>query len=212
MEKLDSFKLLSWPFEGYKFVSDLIDFEGPLLVHYQKSERNALFYWVEGDNKFNRWLCFNVTVLELYNYLNRNISLLGLIESKYDEIFFTVDIDELIQYQNFQGIRGFDIPDKYLPDLESYYLDEVNSIYKTLFYDLNTKNHYLQHLRSHALSLKIKPPKNDVYGGTLSANNIVDFLRQFEQSYKAYAGYRYYNNNKEKITNPDKLLQNSCRR
>jgi hypothetical protein len=79
MEKLPAHKMISWFFKDYKYVDDLIDFEGPVLVHYAIDNKHAFYYWVEGDVKANRWLCFEVTLLEMYDYLQGSISLYELI-------------------------------------------------------------------------------------------------------------------------------------
>ena len=135
MREVPGYKLLDWPFKDYKYISDLIDFDGPVLVHYMTDDasHHALYYWVESNEKYNRWLCFGVTGKELYNYIHNSISLFELIERKKQESFYTVDIDKDLIYSNFHLIKGYAIPDEYYPDVNSYYLDEITPYYNDLF-------------------------------------------------------------------------------
>ena len=133
MIELPSYKLVDWPFKDYILVNDLIDFEGPLLVHYMKDEKHAFYYWVEGDTNFNRWLCFDVTLFELYDYIMHNISLRDLLNKKNREAFFITDINKELEYTNFQILYGYLIPEEYFPDISSYFIDEPSEFYETLF-------------------------------------------------------------------------------
>ncbi|MDQ5930642.1 MAG: hypothetical protein QG594_2430 [Bacteroidota bacterium] len=118
-------KIERWPFSDYDHVIDLIEFEGPLLVHYQKADSHAFYYWIEGSATFNTWLCFNLTLPELYDYLYGNITLLELIHSKQKEPFYLVDIDGDLSYHNYRLIMGKDIPILFLPDEDSYYIYDI---------------------------------------------------------------------------------------
>ena len=142
MEKLNSYQISPWPFEGYEFISDLIEYEGPLLIHYRSADKHALFYWVDNDKVNNRWLCFHVTLIELYDYLNQNYSLRELIVNKIREPFYTIDIDADFNYSNPQMLLGYFIPDEYLPDVESFYTDDVSTYYETLFNELDKDAKY----------------------------------------------------------------------
>ena len=133
MKELASNRLYQFPFKEYKYISDLIDVEGPLLVHYMNGERHALYYWVEGDAKFNRWLCFEITWSDFYNYLRKHISLHEIIQKKENECFYAVDIDQDLKYSNSQMIQGYALPDEYKPDVSSFYLDEIDPIYQEMF-------------------------------------------------------------------------------
>lgn len=205
MEKLDSYKLDRWPFADFEYVSDLIEFDEPLLVHYKRENRHALYYWVEGDNSFNRWLCFELTTNELYNYLHRFTSLFDLIVKKTNEPFFTVDIDDNLVYHNFQMFIGHLIPEKYLPDQDSYFLDEMASFYEVMFQTLQ-KDDYTELISERSIDLKIAARTTE-HRETLSLTGVQDFLRRIDESYKAYRGWMFFDTYKSQITNPDTLIK-----
>ena len=51
-------------------VSDLIYFDGPFLSHFV-SERgdNYLYYWVDTDDEYNRWLIIRTDIFTIQKYL-----------------------------------------------------------------------------------------------------------------------------------------------
>jgi hypothetical protein len=133
MNELAGHTLVDWYFKDFKYVSDLIEFEGPVLVHYMNNDHHALYFHVDGDTKFNRWLCFELTIIELFDYMHKAISLYDMIEKKKFQSFFTVDIDANLKYTNFQLLQGYAIPDKYMPDKLSFYLDPIEHQYEEMF-------------------------------------------------------------------------------
>ncbi|HKR02987.1 MAG TPA: hypothetical protein VJY62_00010 [Bacteroidia bacterium] len=200
METFISYPFTKWRFEGYQYKSDLIDFDGePLLVHYQYGNRHAIYYWVEGDENNNRWLCFEVTVKQLYDYVHRKLTLFQLIKNKEPETFYTVDIDRKLNYSNFQFLPGYDIPQKYFPDVESYFLEDKPDYLQEIFNTIDT-DYYLEILNDdHSMALEIIPnnsilPSNTRYNGTVSLGNGAQFLQKIDDSYKGYVGVEFYNN------------------
>ncbi|WP_372772363.1 DUF6575 domain-containing protein [Mangrovibacterium sp.] len=106
-------------------VSDLIYFEGPLLSHYQSiSGDDYLFYWVDTDDTYNRWLVFNVNIVKIQDYLNRRISLYKLITEIDSGMLYKVDIDKDIQYHNVVMLYVHKLPESYIPDTDSIYCFE----------------------------------------------------------------------------------------
>lgn len=76
-------------------VSDLIYFDGPLLSHYvHKSGENYLSYWVDCDDKFQRWLVFKVGITSLQQYVDKRLSLFNVISQLDDGFVYLIDIDE----------------------------------------------------------------------------------------------------------------------
>lgn len=122
MEELNGISLKSeWLYNLVK-ISDLIYYDGPLLSHYQSSTgEDYLFYWVDTDDQYNRWLLFNISIVKLQDYLNGKISLFDLITSIDSGLVYKVDIDEEIQYKNFEILYLNELPDTYLPTLKSFY-------------------------------------------------------------------------------------------
>ncbi len=209
------YKMLDWRFKDYQYVSDLIDYDGPILVHYQLGKNHALFLWVEGTAVFNRWLCFELTLKELKDYMLRNISLYELIKSKSNEPFYTVDIDSNLKYHNFQLIPGYGIPEDYLPERDSHFLDDVSDYYQTLFNAFSQDN-YVQHLRDNGIDLKIQTnetykKRHPYHDGTLTFESGSVFLRCINESYKGFVSIMFYNEFKNDISDSDTLIKTTNR-
>lgn len=117
--------------QSFQKISDLIFFEGPLLSHYM-SERgdNYLFYWVDSDVYFNRWLIIRTSLETIQLYLEKKIPLYDLIAKPNDGFLYIVDIDDNIEYHNLKLITPDVLPEDYLPELDSFYefkiVDSIN--------------------------------------------------------------------------------------
>lgn len=206
MIQLPSYKLIDWPFKDYTYIRDLIEFEGPILVHYMNEKSHALYYWVEGDSSVNRWLCFGVTLSELYDYLKQNISLYDLISNKEREAFYITDIDNELKYGNFQMLNGYSIPEEYMPDKDSYYISELPDFYDDLFRHLD-KDSYLEFMKMREICLEIKPHKNSPHGDIVSMTDSIDFLNGINNSYKNFVAFKFYNTYKDRYSDAKALLK-----
>lgn len=103
-------------------VVDLIYFDGPFLSHYvSKSGENYLSYWVDCDDNNQRWLVFRVGIHFLQNYVNKKKSLYELIKGVDDGFVYAVDISEDGTQSVPLMIFLTDIPDEYLPTVDSYF-------------------------------------------------------------------------------------------
>jgi hypothetical protein len=122
MEKVNGISIKSdWIYDLVK-VSDLIYYDGPLLSHYQSlSGEDYLFYWVDTDENYNRWLIINISIIKLQDYLNKKISLYQLITELDAGLVYKVDIDKEIQYHNFELLYIHELPESYLPNKNSLY-------------------------------------------------------------------------------------------
>ncbi len=107
-------------------VADLIYYDGPLLSHYMSSRgENYLFYWVDVDNKYNRWIVVRTDIFSIQQYLEKKITLHSIITLPNDGFVYSVDIDDDIQYHNIKAIPIDDLPEEYTPIKDSYYTFEV---------------------------------------------------------------------------------------
>lgn len=113
---------VSLDIQSFQKISDLIFFEGPLLSHYM-SERgdNYLFYWVDSDTHFNRWLIVRTSLETIQLYLEKKIPLYDLIAKPNDGFLYLVDIDDDIVYHDLKLIEPSALPEDYLPELDSFY-------------------------------------------------------------------------------------------
>lgn len=103
-------------------IKDLIYFEGPLLSHFQSVfKENFLFYWVDTNNDFNRWIVFRTSNEHLTKYQNKETTLYQLITNSDNGNLYKVDIDDNLEYHNLSIVELDDLPTSYLPDVNSYY-------------------------------------------------------------------------------------------
>jgi hypothetical protein len=205
MRELTGYKLLDWVFKDYTYVGDLIEFEGPVLVHYMNHAHHALYYWVEGNDKYNRWLCFEVTINELYRYLHNAVSLFELIEKKKQETFYTVDIDRNLKYSNYQMVLGYLIPKEYKPAPDSYYNDELSDVYDKLFRQFLDKGIYHERLMENSFDLVIEASDSNKYDGTVSLRQCKEFLFGIDASYRNFNSYHAYNTLKQTTSDVNKI-------
>lgn len=122
METIKEIKIPEQALPKLVKIKDLIYYEGPLLSHY-KSEfgENYLFYWVDSDDKFNRWLVFRTSEIILEKYISKEITLLEVMSDINIGIVFKIDVDDCLTRHNLSLIEFNDLPNSYLPSNKSYY-------------------------------------------------------------------------------------------
>lgn len=80
-------------------VSDLIEFDGPLLSHFiNDKNEDFLFLWCDVDQAYNRWVIFKV---ENFKLLSEDITVLDMMK---DKVLYCVDIDKDVNYHNIKEI------------------------------------------------------------------------------------------------------------
>ena len=116
---------MRFDFSNFKKIEDLIFFEGPLLSHFVSEKGDDyLFYWVDRDEKDNRWLVLRVSMANLQKYIGKELSLRELIENPNDGFLYSVDIDNDLQYHSVKLVQPSTLPEEYLPEEDSYYAFE----------------------------------------------------------------------------------------
>lgn len=105
---------------GYTFIQDLIYYDGPLLSLYKNHlGKIVLVFWVDCDDKYNKWMIIPTNESIVKSYIDKEISLLDVIlKNEYVYLFDYVGEGE---YDNMCMIGVSDIPDDYLPDKDAYY-------------------------------------------------------------------------------------------
>ena len=117
MELMDGLLLEDFPLKKLTKISDLIYYDGPLLSHFQSNDsKNYLFFWVDVDDRFNRWLAVEVSKERLEAYLNEKLSLYNIIIEPKDNVIYKFDIDANQNYHNILMLSPEQIPQSYLPD------------------------------------------------------------------------------------------------
>ena len=133
MEQLVKYKnTLKLPNDLVK-ISDLLEFEGPILSHFTDSAgKNYLFYWVDYDAEVNRWLVWEVSTKQMAEYLKGLVSLKNLLEKNNKTALFIVDIDAECHYKNVVTLGLNHIPTPYVPEDTSFFTFDIPEHYKTL--------------------------------------------------------------------------------
>lgn len=121
MRKIEGYKI-DYDFSGFRKIADLIYFEGPFLSHYVSSKGDDyLFYWVDRDDRDNRWLVLRVSLANLQRYIGKEITLRELIENPNDGYLYAVDVDDDVNYHDVKLVQPSALPDEYLPAADSIY-------------------------------------------------------------------------------------------
>lgn len=170
MKNLDRYNI-PFDFDGFVQMTDLIYYDGPLLSHFvSKTGKDYLFYWVDIDEKFNRWMFFRVTPTVIQSYLDKKLSLREIICGLEEGFVSFVEIDDEANFLNTKIVKISSIPEEYLPSSQSYYCFEK--------YDYNCLDSVSKELKSGVLELHIEG--NGVGYGSISLRKLSKILPQFE--------------------------------
>ncbi|KAA6325305.1 hypothetical protein EZS27_025470 [termite gut metagenome] len=121
MKEVDGCKI-NFNFGSLIKISDLIYYDGPLLSYYISDKgENYLFYWVDVDDIYNRWLVVRTDIFSIQQYLEKKIPLHRIISESNDGFLYLVDIDSEVQYHNIQLVEVNNLPEDYIPSKDSYY-------------------------------------------------------------------------------------------
>lgn len=116
MQQINGILLSRLPFENLYLVKDLIYYDGPLLSLFKtQNNLNLLFYWVDVDSDFNRWLVVKITKTNLQAYLKNKLSLYQILTKPKNNSIYKVDIDKDLIYHNILKLTPKQIPQSYLP-------------------------------------------------------------------------------------------------
>ena len=121
MKEIKGFDI-RYDFTNFKKIADLIYFEGPLLSHFVSAKGDDYpFYWVDSDDKDNRWLVLRVNIASLQKYITREATLRELISNPNDGYLYCVDVDNNMNFHHTKLVEPDSLPDDYLPDPDTYY-------------------------------------------------------------------------------------------
>jgi hypothetical protein len=217
MDSLLGFELNVLPIRNLKKIEDLLEYDGPILSHFIDSfENNYLFYWVDSDSYFNRWLIWNVSLEQLAGYILGEVSLQSLFYKNLEHCYYSVDIDENVEYHNIHLLRTQEVPLDYIPGDNSFYLIEADKSYLEYVKNKMPSSKHLEFesafhnasLKKNAIYIKLEQrfgdqqPVNETPVNSLDAGALLDGL---SKSFKEYFGFFSNKILKSKILNPDKL-------
>jgi len=127
MEPIKGVKIPIYTLDYLEKVADLIYFDGPLLSWFKdQASHDFLFYWVDTDGQYNRWLVFRTTNEHIEKYIKQRRTLFDIVTKPVDGFLYSVDIavhgNELV-YENVHIVTPSILPESYLPGIDSYYED-----------------------------------------------------------------------------------------
>ena len=124
MKQIEGFDI-KFDFGDFKKMADLVYYDGPFLSHYVSGKGDDyLFYWVDRDETYNRWLVLRVGLANLQKYVGKELTLRELIENPNDGFLYSVDVDNNLHYHNVKLVQPSALPKEYLPESDSYYVFE----------------------------------------------------------------------------------------
>jgi hypothetical protein len=99
---------------------------------------------------------------------------------------------------------GYAIPEIYLPDVDSFYVEDLTQYYETLFSSISDDQGYEEFVKRRGLNLIIKP-NGTIHKDALTSEDAGLFLVNFTSSYKAYAAHEFFNKYKSQYSNSERL-------
>ena len=169
----------------FKFIKkgDLIYQDGPILSHFVNTlNQDYLFYWVDCDEKFNKWLVFPVTKKDLNEFFNKKLQLLNLISNVYTGFVYLIDINNDIEYENIYTCNSNKIQEDYLPSDESFFDEENYEIYSLELRKSIEEFLYYEELDLKRSIFSIRIYDEQVINNSIRlqrANKVVSFIREF---------------------------------
>jgi hypothetical protein len=121
MKEVNGFSM-SFDFSKLKKKVDLIEMDGPLLSLYQNEQGDSyLFYWLDADSQYNRWMLIRIQSASLLPYLRHEISLRQVLLHTPDPFVWISDLDNKMVWSHTQCVNLKNIPEDYLPGEESFF-------------------------------------------------------------------------------------------
>jgi hypothetical protein len=188
---------ISFDFGKLIKITDLIYYDGPLLSHYVSEKGdNYLFYWVDSDNEYNRWIVIRCNILSIQKYLDKAATLYSIITQPNDGFVYMVDIDNQVTYHHTKLIQIKNLPEDYKPAEDSYYTFEPQDDIDLLALS--------QKYSSGILELHIKG--KDVRYGSMPLQKFAPIIPQVENIRKALSN-KYMKLIKEKKKDADQNVK-----
>lgn len=181
MINLPGYTLKTYPFQKMVKVHDILYADGPILSHYQLGEKDILYYWIDYNDHSNRWLSWETSKKDLYNYLSGGISLFEYLMALETPYVFCTDINLKGEVTETTMLDSFAIPEDYLPNENSYYSLGLPSFYESYLMTYS----YLNKLKERSYVFKLSST-DKVHEDTVSAKEAGIFLSNITKSIENY--------------------------
>ena len=164
--------------KGFRHVSDLIYYDGPILSYFQdKNGENYLFSWVDCDETYNRWLIIHTDFATVLGYIRQYFSLRSIILGKATKGLYIVDIDTEVNYHHLTKVNPEYLPTEYVPATDILYNYEPK----------NSEQEFLKKLKSHE-----EPERGLKLIGKFDLINAKTGLYRFADMYSGDTSYGYF--------------------
>ena len=121
MEKIKGIRIRKLTIQLEK-MGDLFAYEGPILSHFiSDNNEDYLFYWVESDDTYNRWLVYKTNNYFLRNFFQQKMNHQDLLQLAVDGFVYVIDINDDLDYENIIITPTENIPLSYFPPKDSFY-------------------------------------------------------------------------------------------
>ena len=184
MIKLNGKDLSRNQFPEYTWNTDIVYFDGPLISLYKKNDGpDALFFWVDSNQRHNRWAVAEISRRDLSAYLKEELSLLEVIKKNQHIYFF--DTSQNGRRTKFQYVSLKNFPQSYLPEKDSF-------LYKDLCTE-EAKNLLNENIFTYNLLLD---------GDEIYMEDLANIPKFFQQLYSFHYGLSHLNREaiKNKLT------------
>jgi hypothetical protein len=189
MKPLNGLNISNFSLDAFTKQSDLIFLDGPLLSHFKdKHGRDFIFYWVDNNEIYNRWIVKEVQSESLIDYLSGKIALKELLISENFKTLLVTDIDVNLRIANTVQLYQEELDVEYIPEDNIFYKIQPPNIYSKSIFDAHKT-----YERRHALVLnsckwRLVPSESDKvkFANTLSIDYVYKFLGYIIKSVKAF--------------------------
>lgn len=202
-KKLGKILIENYPLGNLHCISNLIEIEFPLLIHFKDSRgKDILFYLVDIENDRFSYLSFKVQKLSLAQYLKGGKPLREIIVDVDErDFFYLVQVAE--NAADYSILSYEDLTEDILPPHDSFYefdfpkgYDEYENVYND--------NYYITDLRNRALIFTLKP-KDSQFLSSVGLDDADKFMSDINKSYKSYARQNFFERFKNEITDANAL-------
>ena len=143
---------------------DFIYHEGPLLSHFVDKNNlsdNYLYRWVDFNDDSHRWLIFRLSDGDLSAFFKRQSSLRQLISK--NSFVYLLDLDAQLNKIQILLVSSNDLPDAYLPQINSFFDEEQYENHALTIKDNLLKKQYeaqtYEKILQEVAQLKAQPSK-----------------------------------------------------
>lgn len=200
MKKISGHNIETNFFSQLKKISNLIEFEGPILSHFiDKYNNNYLFYWVDYNEFTNRWLIWKTDEKSILEYLSNDVTLKE-IYPKSGEYIYVADIDSKLEYKKIILTFSDLIDTDYEPEPESYFKHEVPLVYKEKLDSIGI----LSTLKTRALYFNIEPSTKR-YDITIGLGDMWNVFENIANSFSCFVEYNVSNILSTRFTDKNRI-------